>query len=176
MSELESSISASLELAEHLGADTAALPPDDAVILVNSILWHRTLEVPTSVLDSIIASGQVRLISNGTLRMALSQWRAFFNDVRENHEWHRVETDEHLVSYVARHLSIRDLLIRNGEIHLSPDTFAYDFEGMQRDPVFEGRFRWRVRRQQSTLIESNILLAETQDLITLIEAEIGGPQ
>ncbi len=131
-----------------------------------------TLEVPTSVVDSIISSGQGRLISNSELREALAEWPAFISDVRENHEWHRVETDEFLIPYLARYLSIRDAMISGEGTSLAPGTFDYDVVPMQRDKVFEGRLAWRIFRQQATLRESKILLDETGKLLALIVAEI----
>jgi hypothetical protein len=170
--ELESVIGASLELAESLGKSTTALSPDTTIDIVNRILILNTLEVPSSVLDSIIASGQVRFISNSELRDALANWPSFVSDVRENHEWHRVETDEYLVPYFARHLSIRDTRISGGRMQLTPGDFDYDVLAMQRDLVFEGRFVWRIVRNQATLDESKILLGETEKLLALLDAEI----
>lgn len=170
--ELETVIKASSDLVEFLGKDPRALSPDTTTTLVNQILTFNTLEVPTSVLDSIIASGQVRLISNNEVRDALAEWPALIFDVRENHEWHRVETDEFLVPYLAKFLSIRDALIIGDGLKFTPGTFDYDVASMQRDPVFEGRLVWRISRQQATLNESKILLDETDRLLMLIAAEI----
>lgn len=171
IAELESAIEASLELTEHLGSDTEPLKSDAAEDLFNKALSLNTLEVPTSVLDSIIASGQVRLISNSALRKALSRWPAFVSDVRENHEWHRVESDEYLIPYLAQFLSIRDASISGG-LEMTPGTFEYGVVKMQRDPVFEGRLTWRILRQQATLAESITLLAETNRLLALTAAEV----
>jgi len=173
VAELETVIEASLDLVGALGKDTIALSPDAAQEMVNRVLTFNTLEVPTSVVDSIVASGQVRLISNSELRDALAEWPAFISDVRENHEWHRVETDEYLIPYLAKFLSIRDALIASGEVTLESGSFDYDLMSMQRDPVFEGRLVWRISRQQATLAESKILLAETEELLALGSAEIG---
>ena len=172
ITEPETVISASLELAESLGSDTSALEPKTAQALFNNVLAINTLEVPSSVLDSIIASGQVRLISNGELRKALSEWPAFVSDVRENHEWHRAETDEFVVPHLANSMSVRDALISTGVIDISVGTFQYDVLKIQRDPEFEGRLLWRVWRQYATLDESRVLLAETENLLALIAAEL----
>jgi hypothetical protein len=172
IAELEIAIEASLELVKVIGSDTVALPPDVAENLFNRLMFLNTLEVPSSVLDSIIASGQVRLISNDELRKALSEWPAFVSDVRENHEWHRTESDEFLVPYLAQHLSIRNAMISNKIIKLKPGTFEYDVLTMQRDPIFEGRLLWRVSRQKATRNESYVLLAETEQLLVLIAAEL----
>jgi len=171
IAELESAVEASLELVEHLGPDTEPLSKDAAEDLFNRALSLNTLEVPASVLDSIIASGQVRLISDSALRKALSEWPTFVSDVRENHEWHRAESDDYLIPYLAQFLSIRNASIGGG-LESTPGTFEYDIVKMQRDPVFEGRLIWRITRQQATLTESTTLLAETEKLLALTAAEI----
>ena len=171
IAELEGAIAASYELAEHIGRDTAAMTPAAAERLFDEMLVVNTLEVPKSVLDSIIASGQVRLISSKEIRKALSEWPAFVADVRENHEWHRVATDEYLVPYMARHVSIRNSVISFGGENVSPGTLDHDILTLQRDAVFEGRLLWNVERQWATLDESNILLDETEKLLALIALE-----
>lgn len=173
IAELETVIAASAELLSALGKDTLALSPDNALDMTNRILNFNTLEVPTSVVDSIVASGQVRLVSNSEFRKTLAEWPAFISDVRENHDWHRVETDEFLVPYLAKYLSIRDALMLDGDVQFAPGSFDRNLLTMQRDPVFEGRLIWRINRQQATLNESKILLEQTLKLLDLIEAEIG---
>jgi len=172
IAELEAVIEASLELANSLGIEKIALSPDTAEDLAFRILGFNTLEVPTSVVDSIVASGQVRLISNNELREKLAEWPAYISDVRENHEWHRLETDEYLIPYLAKYLSIRDMMIIAGYEKLAPGSVDYDLVPMQSDPVFEGRLVWRMVRQQSTLNESKILLDKTGEALALITAEI----
>ena len=173
MTELEGVIEASSELINSLGKDTAILSSDAAQDLVNRVVNINTLEVPTSVLDSIVASGQVRLISNSELRESLAEWPALIADVRENHEWHRAETDDFLIPYLARYVSIRDGNIKLGNATFEPGSFDYDFEPVQRDPVFEGRPVNRIGRQQATLRESHVLLGGTENLLALIALEIG---
>ena len=136
------------------------------------MLALNTLEVPSSVLGSITASGQLRLVSNTELRKVLSAWPTLVADVRENHEWHRAETDEYLIPYFSNHLSIRNASIGSDWLDISPSTLQFDPGAMQRDPSLEGRLIWRIGRQQATLGESQTLLAETETILALIAAEI----
>ena len=84
-----------------------------------------------------------------------------------------METDEFLIPYLARYVSIRDAAVRNGQTSFESGSFAYDLAPMQRDPVFEGRLVQRISRQQATLIESRILLDGAENLLSLIAMEIG---
>ncbi len=171
ITELESVIEASEQLAGYIGSDTPPLSREVSEDLVKRILDFNTLEVPTSVLDSVIASGQIRLLSNQSLRDALAAWPTFILDVRENHEWHRVETDEYLVPYLARHVAIRNTT-DTWPAGFPRASLEYDAIAMQRDPEFEGRFTWRISRQAATLSESRVLLERTENLLVLIEAEL----
>lgn len=172
IAELETVIGASEELLSALGEDKLALSPDNALDMTSRTLNFNTLEVPTSVVDSIVASGQVRLISSSELRETLAEYPTFISDVRENHDWHRVETDEFLIPYLAKYLSIPDALFLGADVQLALGSFDYNLLTMQRDRVFQGRLVWRISRQQATLYESKILLDETDKLLTLIAAEI----
>lgn len=173
IAEMENVIDASIELASFLGSDIPAQSPDNMLELVNRVLNLNTLEVPTSVVDSIVSTGQIRLISSDELRNTLAKWPAFIADVRENHDWHREETDEFLIPHLAKYLSVRDAMILDGNLDIAAGTFHYDLAALQRDPVFEGRLLWRINRQQATLSESRTLLEQAEKLLDLVAAEIG---
>lgn len=170
--ELEGVIEASSDLVDSLGKNTPILSPETAQELLFRMLSINTLEVPTSVVDSIVASGQVRLISNSELLKTLAEWPALISDVRENHDWHRAETDEFLIPYVAGYLSIRDAFASGGNPPFGRGSFDYDLTPLQRDPVFEGRLVTRISRQAATLNESKILLVATEKLLALTTSEI----
>ena len=170
--ELENVLAASGELATFLGNNAPPLTSAAAEDLLGRITDMNTLEVPTSALDSVIASGQARLISNKALLRALAEWPAFILDVRENHDWHRVETDEYLIPYLAQFVSVRTALFRGTQWAPPPGNFDYDVTTLQRDPVFEGRLAMRMSRQSATLRESVVLLDETEKLLAMVESEI----
>ena len=172
MDELEGVLAASRELLSHLGPEAPALAPATALDLTERILEINTLEVPSSVLDSVIATGQLRLISNAELRTALAEWPALVADVRENHDWHRAETDDFLVPYLARFVPLRNLDLGDGALVDRESFFDLDPRGLQGDPVFEGRLSHRMSRQGATYRESGIFLDATRAVIDLIDAEV----
>ncbi|MCH8135225.1 MAG: hypothetical protein IIB77_04515 [Proteobacteria bacterium] len=46
---------------------------------------------------------------------------------------------------------LRDATTSGDGMQLTPGDFDYDVLTMQRDPVLEGRFVWRIVRHQATL-------------------------
>ena len=62
LAEIESVIAASSELLEYLGPEASDLSNDAAEEIFNRITNLNTIEVPSSVLNSVIATGQFRLI------------------------------------------------------------------------------------------------------------------
>ncbi len=172
IAELEGAIQATRELAEHFGTNVVGLNPETAQDLFNRMLSLNTLEVPSSVLDSIAASGQLRLISDSELRRVLSAWPTLIDDVRENHEWHRTETDEYFVPYFANYISIRNASIGNEGLDISPSSLQFEVGAMQQDASFEGRLIWRIVRLQATIAESKLLLTGTEKILALIAAEV----
>ncbi len=170
--ELDNVISATMELGDTLGPEATPLSLDEAAGLLRRMTSMNTLEVPSSVLDSIIATGQLRLIGDNELRAALSEWPALVADVRENHEWHRVGTDEFLVPFLSAHVPVRDALSSEETECCGSSRFVFDPTGLQRDPVFEGRLFLRASRQLATRAESETLLLATRSVVELIEDEL----
>ena len=200
LTELEMVVRASGELLGYLGPGAPALPAETLQGIAGRLMALNTLEVPSSTLDSIIAGGQLSLIENDALRkrqiaevyrvyqQRLQANNAFdfddlivktvelfqlFDDVRENHEWHREETDAFLVPALARYAALRNVDYGFPEGFLTPSRFELDASGLQQDPVFEGRLINRLSRQGATMNESEVLLEATRELIALIEAETG---
>ncbi len=172
IAQLDSAIRASTELLEYLGPENADLTRDAAEALLIEIFSVDTLEVPSSVLSSIVATGQFRLITDDGLRNLLSEWPALVADVRENHDWHRQSTDEMFVPYIAKHLSIRNTLAAWPRFDMSRSLFVLDPVQLQRDPVFEGLLAWRIIRQQAALSESKVLLSGATKALAMIAREL----
>jgi len=172
IAELDRSLSASATLLNHLGPATADLSREAAEDLLGEILWGNTLEVPSSVLDSTVASGQLRLITNNRLRKALSDWPSLVADVRENHDWHRQATDEAFVPYIAKFIAVRTAVVSSGYLESNRSTFNLDPAPLQRDPVFEGLLSWRASRQFATHLDSTVLLSAASEVLVMIEHEL----
>lgn len=87
INEIELQMKSGREFLEMVGEN---VPPDyreKSEVLFFDILTGNTLEVPMSVNNSILSTGQLRLIENEDLRRRISSWPALVEDVLENHEW-----------------------------------------------------------------------------------------
>ena len=70
LAELKGVLESSYALIEHLGPNTSPMTASEAEALIKAILDLNTLEVPSSVLSSVVSSGQLGLISDVALRRA----------------------------------------------------------------------------------------------------------
>lgn len=172
IAELEGVIGAGMVMLGHLGPNQPTLPTESAVELFGDMTALNTLEVPSSTLESIIAGGQLSLIENDELRKRLLEWPALFDDVRENHEWHREETDEFLVPAISPYVPVRNADFGFPAASYGPSRFEFDATDLQRNREFEGRLMNRISRQGATFSESRTLLQATTVLIELLESEI----
>lgn len=185
IAELEAVLIANRDMLSRLGPDTPVMTPAEASALYLAMTNMNTLEVPQSVLDSVVSSGQFRLISDAELRRHLARWPSLIEDVRENHEWHRVNTDDVLLPMMAPYVAIRTSTqetFRTSAVRLGsePDSallpgtssFELDPVGIQRSPEFEAMLAGRMSRQGATVIESYVLLEATDELIALVEKEL----
>jgi hypothetical protein len=169
LAELKSVLTSTHAMIEHLGPDTIPMTPAEAEALLKAMLDLNTLEVPSSVLDSVVSSGQLGLISDVALRRALAEWPAPVADVTENHGWHREETDTVLIPAIAPYIALRNT--SDGPMANS-SSFALDPTPLQRDPGFEAMLVNRFSRQIATYSESETLLTATNDLIAMIDRNL----
>jgi hypothetical protein len=169
LAELKLVLTSTYKLIEHLGPDTDPLTPAEAEALLKAILDLNTLEVPSSVLDSVVASGQLGLISDVALRKALAEWPALVADVTENHGWHREETDAVLIPAISPFVALRNT--GDGPMANS-SSFVLDPTPLQRDPGLEAMLVNRYSRQTATHKESETLLKATDDLIAMIDGNL----
>ncbi len=167
------SLAASASLMEHLGPTPSTLSADSLEALIVTIFAVNTLEVPAGALNSLLASGDLGLISSDSIRDALTRWPALVADVRENHDWQRETTDDVIIPHISRHVAVRSAARHLDYVTWGASSFTLDPGPLQRDPVFEGLLSWGVVRQTTRLLESEVLLEACVELIAMIRSELG---
>ncbi len=174
IAEEHSSLAATAKLMDHLGPSPRELSSDSAEALVAAIVAWNTLEVPAGALNSLLASGELRIVRSDSLRAALARWPALVADVRENYDWRRQAMDEAFFPHIAPYISVRSALSRLPFTDWGPSDFDLDPGLIQRDPVFEGLLTVGATRQQAGLMETEVLLVACREMLALIERELGG--
>ena len=76
ISELELVMEGSKAFLELMGPEAVPASQRHVGDLIDQAFTMNTLEVPSSVLDSLVASGQMRIVENSQLRHAIAQWPA----------------------------------------------------------------------------------------------------
>jgi hypothetical protein len=176
INEIELQMKSGREFLEMVGEN---VPPDyreKSEVLFFDILTGNTLEVPMSVNNSILSTGQLRLIENEDLRRRISSWPALVEDVLENHEWHRKNTDEQFIPMLAGRLDIRSIFSGFSDLNLPGSPLALSTQSIFTDAHLEGMLVWRFSRQNATLRESVILLEASREMRAIINASYKRPK
>ena len=166
------SLAASASLMDHIGPTPPDLASDSLEALVVTIFAVNTLEVPAGALNSLLASGDLGLISSDSIQDALTRWPALVSDVRENHDWQRETTDDVIMPHISRHVAVRSAARRLEYATWEPSSFTLDPGPLQRDPVFEGLLSWGVVRRTTRLLESEVLLDACLELVEMVRREL----
>jgi len=172
IAELDTALLASTQLLNRFGPDAQATPVETVDSLLGYVLGGNTLEVPASVMNSLTASGEMRLVSDPVLRGELIGWPALVDDVRENHEWHRQLTDEILIPHLSEYVAIRTVLRPWHLDTITASETQTDVVRFRADLKLEGMLAWRVSRQEATRSESVVLLEAARRVVALLEDEL----
>jgi hypothetical protein len=141
--------------------------------LVNRALIASTLDVSSGTLNAILAGGRLEVIRNSELRSALAAWEGVLRDATEDEADSRAHVLRDFVPLLAdaAHLRARFQL----DTTWRPQSrFALTYDALLTDPRVAGALDFRAFWIRHTIEELNIVRAEVQHILTLIEAELGG--
>jgi len=93
---------------DSLRVDRTHEVPDS--LLPSLWAWH-TYDPATGTLNSLIASGQLGLIQDDSLRAALASWPDRVADLNEDEVTMRDAVRDHLLPFLAQHARFRQLLV-----------------------------------------------------------------
>jgi hypothetical protein len=128
---LESSTSALSDLIESAPAGGSLPLPD--TLLMAFAMGAGTYDAITATVDALLNSGELRLIKDRDLRVALAEWPALLDDLNETEQWSREVVDERALP-----------LLLGSEVELAR-AFKYHVPWLNRQlPVEAGTWSTRV--------------------------------
>jgi len=154
---------------DSLRADPTHQVPDS--LLPTLWAWH-TYDPATGTLNSLIASGQLGLIQDDSLRAALASWPDRVADLNEDEVTMRDAVRDHLLPFLARSVRLRRLLVgedRDMEIPPAPTSLGPPLDQVLLSVELEN---WLVDRVQgrTVLLGPN---GEISDLFVLNDEILG---
>lgn len=138
---------------------------------------------PRAVLDELISSGGTQLIRSDDIRIGLARYGALlqFSDRTSDEAWavweRRIQPFlEGRVPRVDR-LRLGGFAAERGieleDFPFKPSANEADFDGLFADPAFEDMLAERWLRVENTVISSALLKETIEEIIGMIEAELG---
>ncbi|HBV06592.1 MAG TPA: hypothetical protein DEF01_07600 [Gemmatimonadetes bacterium] len=166
----------------HLqGPHPEVIAEDSLVSLLVTATTTYTLDMPSSVVQSVVTTDQLSIIQEPELRRALSRWPVLVTDVLENHEWIIEGFRNEFVSSVSRWAPLRNQTTESFERGNFSETgpfrapgksrFGVNVEGLLSDQNFEQVLSHRYMWLNLTALESKSLLEATRGLVAMLNAE-----
>ena len=151
-----------------------AIPNDSIARLVETATWTWTYDPGTGVLASLLASGQLALIRNDSLRAQLAAWPALVADVQENEGAAWSVMDSRITPFLDERLAWRTLndAARDG-YEPGPSGFDHDLVGLLRDREFENIVAGRLALEGAILAEYQLLERSLEWQLRAIRSELG---
>lgn len=152
----------------------------DSLIAYHPILnlGNVTLNAPNGVINSLISSGQINLISNDSLKYRLASWSEAVEDVREEEDNHFRFVGTEFLPYLKRNLPLTivnfSALNSNGEqlFHSEKQVKEY-YSKIIQDLDYQNLCVMNINWNQIAILEYNDLQNELEQIRALIENELG---
>jgi hypothetical protein len=129
------------------------LPVDSLSTLIWKFLRTSTYDPEDGVLNSLIASGEIGIITNPDLRTALAGWPSLVKDLKEDEDAAWNHRDHVTFPFMNRLVSFRSLhLSKNEERFQRPSDFPDGLQELLRNREFENMVASRLVRVESGII------------------------
>jgi hypothetical protein len=177
------SLQSTLALLNMMGPDPARLPElDDFAPLLLSCVTNANFLPRLGTLNSLIASGRLRLIEDPELRQLLTDWPAYAQDMIEWEQVERQNTEQFLLRFTLDFVAYPDLMaiLNAGKeqasaignlddkvaMSFSGSAFDSDIKGLLSSLRFEGMLTSRAVNLRQLIEQSQSL---EQQIIVIIE-------
>lgn len=151
----------------------------DSLIVHHPILnlGNVTLNAPNGVINSLISSGQINLISNDSLKYRLASWSEAVEDVREEEDNHFRFVGTEFLPYLERNLplTIVNFPITNGDgeqLFYSENQVKDFYSKMIQDLEYQNLCIMNTNWNQIAILEYNDLQMDLERIRALIENEL----
>ena len=168
---LENALEATTRILSLNAEDAKAIGWEDfAELLHRSVLPGRQ-NFPSGALEALIASGDLRIITDRELAAKLTDWSSLIAEAYENATW-VVENRDNRVRPLLWEHGINGLQFDKRLAGLPPSHFEPSLETLYADPRLDGVLYVRVSYIGISLDRHRTLAAEAEAILGLIERSI----
>ena len=165
-------LAATNQLLDMIGPDPAAVEDEDAMaqILIHC-LTNPVLEPRLGTTNSLIASGEIRLLEDNEIQSKLTEWPMLAQELIDWQQIERMHGEELILDLTYDYVAWPDMDVALG-YEGNPSRFDSDFEGLLSSKRFEGLLdnrRWNTR---NAIERINVLEDETVKLIRRLQDQL----
>jgi hypothetical protein len=152
----------------------------DSLIAYHPILnlGNVTLNAPNGVINSLISSGQINLISNASLKYLLASWSEAVEDVREEEDNHFRFVGTEFLPYLEHNLPLTIVNFsttnsKREQLFYSENQVKEYYSKIIQDLEYQNLCVMNINWNQIAILEYNDLQNELEQIRALIENELG---
>ena len=165
-------LTATNQLLDLIGPEPAEVEDPDAMAqLLIDCLTNPVLEPRLGTTNSLIASGEIRLLQDEEIQSALTAWPMLAQELIDWQEIERMHGEELILNLTYDYVAWPDMDVALG-YEGNPSRFESDFVGLLSSMRFEGLLdnrRWNTR---NAIERIEVLEAETKALIERLESQL----
>jgi hypothetical protein len=144
---------------------------------IDSLLYLLISEMPSyhpsmGEVDAMLGSGQLGLIRNDSIRVAVATWPGTVDRLRETEDEMRSDVMNTFYPYVVERVPLVTVDASVGLIDAPPSRFERNYEAMLADVAFENHVENRWVMARFILDDGRGVRSLLKDIIRLIDAEL----
>jgi len=149
------------------------LPVDSLSALVWDVFHTPTYDPGNGVLNSLITSGELGIITDDDLRVSLSGWPSLVRDLKEDEDRAWEYVDQLVLPFMDRQVSLRSLhLARYGDEFGRSSDFQIGAEDLLRSREFENYVAGRIIREGTVIIPLEAVEEGLASIQALLQANL----
>ena len=141
---------------------------------IADLLGVETFDPPTGSVEALLASGQIGLVRDDSIRTMLAAYPVWFADYAEEESLAREHHENHLFPYLRGRISLRNVAVGDSLLPgVPPSELATNSAGLLTSLEFENLVTERAVNMRTVLKEAETLTTRIRALIESIESELG---
>ena len=168
---LDRARAATRQILSFNATDVKAIGWEDFAELVRRSFSPGRTNFSSGALEALIASGDLRMITDRELAAKLTDWSSLIAEVYENETWLVENRDSVVIPLLMEH-RINGLQFDTRLSELPPSHFEPNLETLYADPRLDGVLYLRAAFIRRSLDRNRILATEGEAILTLIGRNI----
>ena len=182
VAEVDDVLHAHESLIAQFGATNLA-PSDSLIYWLSQLSYPTGFTPPRAVLEDLVSSGGIRLITSDRLRLAVADYDRALGSIAATSQQAWTTWSERIQPYLEPRVSRVDRLRKGSyfrevpfaEVPFAPSPFIPNYGGIFSDPGFESMIAERWIRLDSSIATLSGLDAVIAEIVAMIDEELHGP-